>query len=215
MVWQALPDPREPNVTGSVDMEACSSSSSSHDVHAAGQRWFAAPVSPFSHQQQQVEQQPQPQPQPQPQQPERSCPPSSGSFFTLMANTTLPGLGRRPQYLSCRADGQPGHACQPGDDVNVWFFAGAHATNQQWELRPCPAASIAPTATIAGGGGAVRGGAGAGSLLVSALSGACAGASGKMVTCDCLDRSAVWEATVAQPAGGGGDDCALTIANQQ
>ena len=33
----------------------------------------------------------------------------------------------RSQFLSCRADGLPGHACQPGDDVNIWCGRWLHS----------------------------------------------------------------------------------------
>jgi hypothetical protein len=205
----ALPDPREPNVTGLVSMEAC-------EGNQAGQRWFPGTVVAG---QRQWQQQWQSDDSP-------ACPPSGN--MTLMANTSLPGLGQRSQYLSCRADGQPGHACQPGDDVDVWFYAGVKATNQQWALHPCPTVAVG-TGAGGGGGGDASAGAGAAaaaSLLVSALSGACAGSGGRMVGCDCTDRTALWEVTVTATAAaaaavgsaadsGGRGECALMIVNRQ
>ena len=124
------------------------------------------------------------------------CP--SGNV-TLSVNVSVPGstvLRYEQQYLSCRADGQPGHACQPGDDVDIWFNAGPTATNQHWEIRPCSSSSSGGDHSGGESGSRDNGGgqlvATSSSLIVSAMSGACISSSGLMVACDCKDSKQLW-----------------------
>ena len=104
------------------------------------------------------------------------------SVWPQGVNVTLTALG---QCLSCRSDVQ-GHSCQVGDDVNLYPCQPnppsptKGTANQQWELVPCPAP---PSPAIAGSSVL---------LLVSAMSGMCAGGGGVMVACNCSERAAVW-----------------------
>lgn len=180
----AEPDPLEPSLTGRVSLQECNSTS-------PGQLWLPAPAAPGRG---------------------GTYGPNAAAAAAAVAVTavaagaacTLPTGnitlsvnvsasaatgGFRAQYLSCRADGQPTHMCQLGDDVNIWFYAGVNATNQQWSLRSC-----AGTAA---------------SLLVSAFSGACVSSESTMVACDCADRQALWTAVARGGGAQQGATCAL------
>ena len=167
----ALPDAREPNVTGEVSLEACSSV----DNDGAAQLWMAEPIR-GSGSSQAAEHD------------------SLSTNVTLSVNVSAPsGSGSTywRQYLSCRADGQPGHACQPGDDVDIWFGAGATATNQHWTIRPCQTGPTGSQAVEVDGA----------SLIVSAMSSACVSSSGLMVECNCTDTAQLWHPTTATATG--------------
>ena len=113
------------------------------------------------------------------------------SVWPRGVNVTLTALG---QCLSCRSDVQ-GHSCQVGDDVNLYPCQPnlpspmKGTANQQWQFVPCtgsPSPAIAGSSVL---------------LLVSAMSGMCAGGGGLMVACNCSERAAVW---ATRP-----DSCAL------
>ena len=187
----ALPDAREPNVTGQVSLQPCGLNAGTRAVHAeengagAAQLWIAE--SPG----------------------EDGAGENLSGNVTLSVNVSAPGSSRTTfwrQYLSCRADGQPGHACQPGDDVNVWFGAGPSATNQQWTIRPCEAPPRTSTFNVdpsppnnsdgsRSSSHAVENG--VASLLVSAMSSACVSSEGLMVGCNCSDSKQLWHLAVA------------------
>ena len=137
--------------------------------------------------------------------PPARCP--AGHVWPRGVNMTVVALG---QCLSCRADDQ-GHSCLVGDDVNLFLCTGAGANvgpadhagtrgtatalsnaNQQWSLQACPGAAHSLEA-------------GGRSLLVSAMSGVCAGSQEPllMVPCNCSDPGSVWSA----------DDEACTLIN--
>ena len=125
-----------------------------------------------------------------------TCP--TGNVTLSVNVSTGRAVQFQKQYLSCRADGQAGHACQAGDDVNIFFFSGPTATNQQWSLRACPTSITHATPPWSS------------SQLVSAMSGACVSSTGFMVRCNCTDKRQLWSTNVSANTS---TSCAFILMN--